>query len=123
MSQRSSPPGRYPKLSTAPDCHGEQRRVRVTHPFHPLFGQGFDLLTYRNTWGEDRAYFHDHNGRLLHLPARWTDLLEPDPFVVISAGRSCFRLADLLALRRLIDELDAEPAADDDPTGVKQLMS
>ena len=61
-SRRNSPPRRYPKLSTAPDCHGEQRRVRVTHPFHPLFGQEFDLLTYRNTWGEDRAYFHNPTG-------------------------------------------------------------
>jgi hypothetical protein len=59
----------------------------------------------------------------LHLPARWTDVLEPDPFVVVSAGRSCFRLADLLALRRLIDELGAGPAADDDATAVKQLVS
>jgi Family of unknown function (DUF5372) len=83
----------------------------------------FDLLTYRITWGEERAYFYDHKGCLLHLPAHWTDVLEPDPFVVISAGRSCFRLTDLIELRRLLDELDAQSAAEDGATRVKQTLS
>ena len=99
--------GSYPKLSIAPDCRGEQRRIRITHPFHPLFGREFDLVTYRNTWFEERVYFYDAEGNHLHLPARWTDVFDPDPFVVISAGRARFRLADLVELRRLLNDLDA----------------
>jgi len=43
--------------------------------------------------------------RIYSLPARWTNVEEPDPFVVISAGRSLFRIEDLLALSALIKEL------------------
>lgn len=80
-------------------------------------------MTYRTTWGEERAYFYDTNGRLLHLPARWTDVLEPDPFVIISAGRSCFRLTDLVELRLLLDELRTQFATEDSATSVKQILS
>ena len=37
-ARSSSPPARYPASSTAPDPAGEQRVVRVTHPFHPWRG-------------------------------------------------------------------------------------
>ena len=35
----------------------------------------------------------------------WTDAAEPDPFVVVAAGRCLFRFADLVELRGLIDGL------------------
>jgi hypothetical protein len=43
--------------------------------------------------------------RMYSLPAGWTDVGDPDPFVVLSAGRSLFRVEDLLALGALIDEV------------------
>jgi hypothetical protein len=43
------------------------------------------------------------DGRLRSVPAGWTDVDPPDPFVVIAAGRSAFRAADLLALACLLD--------------------
>ena len=43
-------------------------------------------------------YFHDDTGRLRRLPAAWTDALLPSAFDVISAGRSPFRIEDLLQL-------------------------
>jgi hypothetical protein len=27
--------------------------VRVTHRFHPLFGQDFEFVAHRQNWGED----------------------------------------------------------------------
>ena len=39
------------------------------------------------------------------LPAAWTDVVEPDPFLVVSAGRAYFRATDLLQLRALLSEL------------------
>jgi len=39
------------------------------------------------------------------LPVDWTDAAEPDLFVEFAAGRSPFRLQDLLALAALIDGL------------------
>src|SRR5436190_3071499 len=79
--------GRYPTSSTAPDPIGEQRMVRVTHPFHPWFGRGFVFLAVRQTWSEDRVFFLDGDGRQYSLPAGWTDAVEPDVFVVMAAGR------------------------------------
>jgi hypothetical protein len=79
--------------------------VRVTHPFHPLCGQTFEFVARRNNWGEDRVCFHDERGELKSLPAAWTDVVEPDPFVVVAAGRSPFRVEDLLALANLLPSL------------------
>jgi hypothetical protein len=39
------------------------------------------------------------------MPATWTDVVGPDPFLVVSAGRSNFRVDDLLALAGLVAEL------------------
>jgi hypothetical protein len=63
-----------------------------------LSGRAFPLLERRNCWGEERVYFHDDTGRLRRLPAAWTDALSPSAFEVVSAGRSAFRIEDLLRL-------------------------
>jgi hypothetical protein len=39
------------------------------------------------------------------MPASWTDVDGPDPFVVLSAGRSWFQTEDLLQLVALFEEL------------------
>lgn len=65
-------------------------------------------MAYRHNWGLDRVYFHDDNGELKLLPAAWTDVFPPDPIVVLSAGRSAFRLQDLLELSRMIVALQAK---------------
>ena len=82
-----------------------RRRFRFTHPFHPLRGREFDLLDFRQSWGEDWLYFHDDAGRLTSVRARWTDGGEADPFQQVAAGRSPFRVADLLRLAELIKGL------------------
>ncbi len=92
-------------MSIAPDCDDASRTFRVTHPFHPLCGREFDLVTYRQNWGEDRVYFHDDSGHLRSLPAAWTSVGPYDPFEVVSAGRSAFRTSDLRALVDLLDQL------------------
>ncbi|MCE7003122.1 Y4bD/Y4pK family protein [Kibdelosporangium philippinense] len=77
----------------------------MTHPFHPLRGQEFEFVARRNNWGEDRVCFHDERGELKSLPTAWTDVVEPDPFVVMAAGRSPFRIQDLLALADVLASL------------------
>jgi hypothetical protein len=77
----------------------------VTHPFHPLHGQVFELVTYRRNWGEDRVYYHDEAGTLRSLPATWTSMAPEDPFVSLAGGRSPFRMTDLLELVRLLASL------------------
>jgi hypothetical protein len=60
---------------------------------------------YRPNWGEHRVYYHDQEGHLCSIPASWTTLAALDPFVAVAAGRSLFRVADLLALARLCAQL------------------
>jgi len=82
----------------------------VTPPFHPLFGSEFELVVRRSNWGEDRVFFHDADGRLISLAARWTSVCVPDPFVVVAAGRASFRVEDLLRLAELFRQRQEEEA-------------
>jgi hypothetical protein len=60
------------------------------------------LVDYRQTWGEHQVYFHDANQRLRAVPTDWTSMAALDPFVSVAAGRSCFRIVDLLELAQMI---------------------
>jgi hypothetical protein len=62
-------------------------------------------VSYQHTWGEHRVYFHDTKGRVVALPASWTDAVSCDPFVEVAAGRSYFRLEDLVKLSDLVETL------------------
>ena len=77
----------------------------ITHPFHPLRGQKFRLVTYRHNWCEDRVYFHDHQGRWTSVPAAWTTVLPEDPFITMAQGRCLFRYEDLVKLSDLVERL------------------
>ena len=90
------------EFSNAPHGNLEGRRFRITHPYHPLFQQEFEAVTFRQNWGEDRVWFHDQNGRLQSVPTSWTDAAAVDAFVVVAAGRSLFRVVDLLELTQRI---------------------
>jgi hypothetical protein len=39
------------------------------------------------------------------LPARWTSLAAPDPFVLMAADRAYFRLEDLIRLQDRVKQL------------------
>jgi Family of unknown function (DUF5372) len=88
--------------STAPAKHNAAQRFHITHPYHPLFEHEFELVQYRHNWGEDRVYFDDGGGHLSSVPASWTSLSPVDPFIAVAAGRSLFRVEDLLELVRLV---------------------
>ncbi len=92
-------------MSNAPDVAVERRSFRIIHPFHPLLGREFDLVNVSRCWGDDRVFYVDENDQVRALPARWTDVVADDPFVVISAGRSDFRIGDLLELVDLIAKM------------------
>ncbi len=98
--------------SIAPDVNAQTRVFRINHPFHPCRGRSLSLVTVRQNWGEDILYYHDQEGRLVSVPANWTDMVAPDPVISISAGRSPFRLEDLLELNRLVTALQQEAAHD-----------
>jgi hypothetical protein len=65
------------------------------------------LTRRRNDWGEDRVAYFDTHGKLRSIRASWTSLAEPDLFAQVSAGRSWFRIDDLLRLAAEVAELKA----------------
>ncbi len=91
--------------STTPDGADPPRLFQITHPFHPLDGREFALVTVRQNWSEDRVYFNNDDGRLISVPTAWTSISAADPFVVVSAGRSPFRAQDLLEVAELIEAM------------------
>lgn len=105
MAFQSYPWQRY---SNTPDVDCKDTKFIITHPFHPLHNQEFDLVTYRHNWGEDRVYFHDRKKRLTSVPASCTSVIPEDPFVKIAAGRSFFRADDLIRLCNLIQNIKKE---------------
>ena len=95
-------------MSNAPDGSGDARTFLIVHPFHPCHGRRFAVVAVRKNWGEDRIYYHDDRGQLTGIAAHWTDMVLPDPVVVLSAGRSPFRFEDLMELSRLLASLQSE---------------
>jgi len=64
-------------------------------------------VSHRKYFTEDRVYFFDEAGRYRSIPAQFTSLASQDPFVTVSAGRSHFRVEDLLELVKLLGKLKA----------------
>jgi hypothetical protein len=70
-----------------------------------LFAQEFELLEYRQNWGEERVYFLDSEGQIQSIMANCTDAGGVDPFVELAQGRAFFRYEDLLRLADLVEAL------------------
>ncbi|WP_321473439.1 DUF5372 family protein [uncultured Paludibaculum sp.] len=79
--------------------------MRVTHPFHPLSGQELACVGERyNRYGR-RLLLRLDEVAVCSVPPQWTDLVTPDPEIVLGEGRALFRVADLLELVRLVNQL------------------
>jgi hypothetical protein len=71
-----------------------------------LSGDDYELVGFAHTWGEQRVFFRlPGQTQVRSLPATWTDVVDPDPFLVVSAGRAYFRATDVLQLGTLLNEL------------------
>ena len=84
----------------------------MTHPFHPLYGREFRLVCRKRCWGQDRVSCQEEDGRTRSFPTAWTNFADEDAFVRVSAGRSSFRVADLLELADVIDRAKAGEGVD-----------
>jgi hypothetical protein len=87
------------------------RLVRVTHPFHPFSGQAVVCVGERANLYGPRLLLALDDGTVCAIPRPWTDLVAPDPEVVMGNGRALMRLADLLELAKLVDRLQGRGAA------------
>jgi Family of unknown function (DUF5372) len=84
--------------------------VRVTHPFHPLSGQQFACVGARYTRYGRRLLLQVDEATVCAVPPQWTDLVAPDPEIVIGGQRALFRVVDLLELARLLEQLSKREA-------------
>ncbi|WP_213182477.1 DUF5372 family protein [Desulfosarcina cetonica] len=91
--------------STASHQNLNNKTFRIIHPFHPYRDIEFDIDSVRRIASGCRIFFYNTKGRRSSVPLQWTDIGLKDPFVVVSAGRSLFRVEDLLGLVRLIEEI------------------
>jgi Family of unknown function (DUF5372) len=64
-----------------------------------------EVVGLRRTNHDERVCFYNPQGQLLAIPVTFTSLAAPDPFVLRAAGRSCFRVEDLIELTRLVEGL------------------
>src|SRR6201987_6490493 len=101
-ADRSDQPFRESIIKSSQLHLDRAQTFQVTHVFHPLHGRELAFVDQYLAWGEDRVCFRDDTGKLRYLPTDWTSLASPDPFVQASAGRSHFRVEDLLQLTTLI---------------------
>lgn len=77
----------------------------MTHPFHPLSGQQFVCVGQRHSRYGSWLLLEVGDDELHAVPPPWTDFAAPDPERVLGAGRSCFRVSDLVQLADLVDRL------------------
>jgi hypothetical protein len=95
---------RQPSCSTASHHNFDNQTFRIIHPFHPYRDIEFEVESVRRIAYENRVLFRNPKGRRSSVPLDWTDIGRTDPFVSVSAGRSFFRVEDLLGLVRIITE-------------------
>lgn len=96
-------------VHTAPLSTRLTRKFRITHPFHPLFGQEFESTGHKRLSGRNHFVFYNITGKKTTIPVTWTDAPEEeDIYVIISAGRSYFRIEDLIGLSDLVRRLHGD---------------
>ena len=78
--------------------------VRVTHPFHPLFGRQLPSSANHNRHGK-RLLLQADGAAVWSVPPQWTDLVGLDPAVVMGHGQALLRAVDLLELASLVKRL------------------
>ena len=85
--------------------------MRITHPFHPLNGKQFVCVGERYNCHGKRLLLQVDELRICSVPPQWTDLAVPDPEIVIGKRRALFRVADLLDLMQLVEQLCKDECA------------
>jgi len=101
--------------------------VRVTHPFHPLSGRQLVCVGERYNRYGTRLLLRVDEDHVCSVPRQWTDVVAPDPEVVIGEGRALIRAADLLELADLVSRLveqerHARNRKDNNAAHVRQIV-
>ena len=79
--------------------------MRITHPFHPLSGKQLACVGERYNRSGRRLLLRVDEATICSVPPQWTDFVAPDPEIVLGEQWALFRVADLLELARLVEQL------------------
>ena len=63
------------------------------------------MVERRSIRTRDRVFYQDEIGWMRSISASFTSLVTPETVVAFGAGRSHFRVADLLALRQFMEKI------------------
>ena len=82
--------------------------AEISHHFHPLHGQRFEVLKKRRVAGVDTLILRELERGTLSIPREWTDWADPTPYDLLTLP--LHRLA-ADCLFELVALLDARPAS------------
>jgi hypothetical protein len=91
-------------VQTASHDQDSLHPVVITHPFHPETGQRIEVTLIRRYRSGQTLVLYKQAERLVGIPMEWTNMSHPDPYSVVSGGRSPWRIDDLLRLAEIIRE-------------------
>ena len=94
--------------NTAAIAQTSEHFVRVTHPFHPYGGKRLLCVGVRyNRYGK-RIILRVAGSITCSVPPQWTDEVTADLEAALGKRRAHFRVADLLELEKMLQELTAQ---------------
>ena len=93
-------------MQTTPIVSQLKATFKISHPFHPLYGKVFTLISYRNSWRTAYIEYLGDDNLIATVPIEWTDVHGIDPFVEQSQGRAYYRVEDLLKLSDLLTDIN-----------------
>jgi Family of unknown function (DUF5372) len=76
----------------------------ITHPFHPLKGQRFDILKTRRLGGVDTLILRGSQRGTFSVPREWTDLADPALAADSGLATPLFDARALLALVQFLQQ-------------------
>jgi hypothetical protein len=78
----------------------------ITHPFHPLHGQHFEILKTRKVSGIETLILRHPEKGSHAVPREWTDQADPDLCDLLNLPPSKLRIESLQELAELLRLLD-----------------
>ena len=76
----------------------------ITHPFHPLHGKNFPILSIKKIGDNEIFSLAVSIYGVLAIPREWTDQANPNPYEFLS-NKSILSVLHLEKLTKLINEL------------------
>ena len=92
-------------MQTALDHSTNLGWAEIRHPFHPLRGQGFEVLKKRRVAGVDTLILRESKQGSFSVAREWTDWADPSVYELVSSRPRQFEAESLFQLVTLLEHL------------------